>query len=51
MFKIITEKCNEFGLIFKCTSESYTDDFMLTIPENHAVQEFSDYLVKNELCF
>ncbi|KAL4135073.1 hypothetical protein QTP88_006730 [Uroleucon formosanum] len=27
--------------------ESYTDDFMSTIPENHAVHEFSDYLVDN----
>ncbi|KAL4142255.1 hypothetical protein QTP88_004750 [Uroleucon formosanum] len=27
--------------------ESYTDDFVSTIPENHAVQEFSDYLVDN----
>ena len=27
--------------------EFYTDDFMLTIPENIAVQEFSDYLVDN----
>jgi hypothetical protein len=118
MFKIITEKCNEFGLIFmpnlyladfeqtihnainemfplckiigyrfhlsqswyrkiqnlgfsadyksetgigKClynifglsflnaveVGEFYTDDFMSTIPENHAIKEFSGYLVDN----
>ncbi|KAL4089615.1 hypothetical protein QTP88_024626 [Uroleucon formosanum] len=101
MFKIIIEKCNEFGLLFMpnlfvadfeqaihnainemfplCkiiglatdyrseteigkwfrnifglsflnaveVGESYTDNFMLTIPENHTVQEFSDYLVEN----
>jgi len=36
---------NIFGLSFLNAvevGESYTDDFMSTIPENHAVQEFSD---------
>ncbi|KAE9525596.1 hypothetical protein AGLY_014123 [Aphis glycines] len=41
---------NIFGLSFLNAvevGESYTDDFMSTIPENHVVQEFSDYLVDN----
>jgi hypothetical protein len=41
---------NIFGLSFLNADEvgeSYTDDFMSTIPENHAIQEFSDYLVDN----
>lgn len=41
---------NIFGLSFLNSvevGESYTEDFMSTIPEDHAVQEFSDYLVDN----
>ncbi|KAE9536445.1 hypothetical protein AGLY_007234 [Aphis glycines] len=37
----------EIGKWLLEVGESYTDDFMSTIPENHAVQEFSDYLVDN----
>jgi hypothetical protein len=39
---------NIFGLSFLNAvevGESYTDDFMSSIPENHTVKKFSDYLV------
>jgi hypothetical protein len=39
---------NIFGLSFLNAIEvgkSYTDDFMSTIPENHTVKKFNDYLV------
>jgi hypothetical protein len=41
---------NIFGLSFLNAvevGESYTDDFMSTIPENHTVKKFNDYLVNN----
>ncbi|KAF0706208.1 MULE domain-containing protein [Aphis craccivora] len=45
---------NIFGLSFINAvevGESYTDDFMSTIPENQAVQEFSDYYISDEGIF
>jgi hypothetical protein len=40
---------NIFGFFLNAIEfgESYTDDFMSTIPENHTVKEFSDYFVDN----